>query len=323
MPRVVQALKLWGNGVRTPEVIKQAFGLTDKEYDAKFRSWALARLDRYKGQYAFTFRAKPVDQAKDAVQKAPNDPKAHVGLAFALLREGNRDEAMKEIGRALELDPNQMDAHYLHAQISLRDKDRASAEKHLEAIRKAGGDGFEIEMMLARLADMRKDVLAMKTALERAWQYDPTQPEALEGLLKLARDEKRTADELEILRKLAPISQHNREVWQSLLAGLVQAKQWAEAVKVGESAIFVDVGTAQTHVDYARALFEQNDLERAMYEAESALVCTGIQRKQAAQAHALMARIFAGQKKLPEARQHRDEALKLDPDSDAKQIPIP
>ena len=49
MPKVVDALKLWGQGLRTPDVIQRAFGLSPADYDAQYRAWELAKLARYKG----------------------------------------------------------------------------------------------------------------------------------------------------------------------------------------------------------------------------------------------------------------------------------
>ena len=53
MPKVVEALKLWGQGVRTPEVIQRAFGVSASDYDARYRAWELQKLARYKGQFMF------------------------------------------------------------------------------------------------------------------------------------------------------------------------------------------------------------------------------------------------------------------------------
>lgn len=324
MPKVVEALKLWGQGVRTPEVLKRAFGVEPKDYDARFRAWATARLERYKGQFMFAPKALAVDEAKAALAKAPNDPTAHTDLAWAHLGAGDRDAATKEIEAALKLAPDHQTAHWLYARIAVQDKDRDSAQTHLEAIKKAGGDGYQVEMMLANLAELRKDKAASRAAFEDAWKYDPTQPEPLQGLYDLAKEDKRDADALEALRKLAPIDQHDAKVWRLLLGGLVDAGQWADAAKVGESAVLLDVGSAAVHAAYARALAETGDAPRAAFEAESATLCPDVAPKEAASAHATWAKVLLAQKKLAEARAHRDEALKLDPDSPgAKALHIP
>ena len=41
---MVKALKLWGEGKKTPDVIKGAFGVSPQDYDSGYRAWQLARL---------------------------------------------------------------------------------------------------------------------------------------------------------------------------------------------------------------------------------------------------------------------------------------
>lgn len=324
MPKVVEALRLWGQGVRTPDVLARAFGVSPGDYDAQFRAWAMSRLSRYKGQFIFDGRAKGLAEAKAAVARTPQSADAHVDLALAEEHEQHGDAAKKEVDAALKLDSNNQTAHWLAMRSAARDHDREAAETHLLAIRKAGGDGFEVEMMLANLAEAKKDKAAIRAAFETAYKYDPTQVEPLQGLYDLAEEDKRPDDALDILRKLAPIDQHDRRVWRALLSGLVLRKLWTEAARVGESAIFVDVDSASTHTLYGKALAQTGDLDRALFEADSALASADLTPKDAANAHALAAQVLLAQKKGAPAKQHRDEALKLDPEcADAKAVAIP
>jgi tetratricopeptide (TPR) repeat protein len=324
MPKVVEAMKLWGQGVRTPDVLVRAFGVSPSDYDAKFRAWAMGRLQRYKGQFIFDGRPKDLADAKAAVAKTPNSADAHTDLAIALVAEGDPDAASKEIDAALKLDPNHQTAHWLYMRKAVADHDREAAEVHLNAIRKAGGDGYAVQLMLANLAEAKKDKVATRAAFETAYKYDPTQVEPLEGLYDIAKEDKRDDDALDVLRKLAPIDQHDQHVWRALLTGLVEHKLWTEAAQVGEGAVFVDVGGAGTHVLFGKALAQTGDPDRALFEAESALVCADLKPKDAANAHALEAQVLLSQKKNADAKKHRDEALKLDPEcADAKALVIP
>src|SRR6202020_1224839 len=108
-------LKLWGQGVRTPDVIQRAFGLSASDYDAKYRAWELQKLARYKGQFMYRDHAIALDDAKAKVAAAPNDAKAHVDLAIANLHGGAGKDARGEVDQALRLDPANMTAHYLAA----------------------------------------------------------------------------------------------------------------------------------------------------------------------------------------------------------------
>ena len=323
MPKIVQALRLWGQGVRTPDVIQRAFGILASDYDARYRAWEMTRLARYATQFLFDDHAKPLDEARAAILAKPADAHAHVDLALSLLREQQGDEAKQEIDRALLLDPKEMSGQYLAYKLALHGHDLAGAADHLAAIQRAGGDGYLIQMGLAELAQGRKDKAAARAALEAAAHFDPSQSEPLKALFDLANEDKRDADALDALRKLAQLEQHDRSAWRLLLEKLVAANQWAEAVKIGESAIFVDVGSAAVHTLYAKALSRTGAHDRAIFELESAILCDA-PPKELATAHALLAGEYLAAKNFPQARAHRDAALKLDPDSaEAKALRIP
>ena len=323
MPKVALALKLWGAGKKTPEVIKGAFGVTAQEYDAGYRQWQLGRLSRYKNQYLFSLKGKDLDEAKKNVQSAPNDPKAHVVLALALVRSRKAKEAKAEIDAAFAIDPKNPDAHYVAAQLARGEKDLESARKHLDTMRSNGNDGYVIHSMLADIAEEQKNEVATRFHLEAAHRFDPSQSEPLKGLFDLASSSKREGDALAALEKLAQLEQHDRKVWRLLLDKLVAAKRWDDARRIGESAIFVDIMGLQTHSLYARALAATNAHDTAVYELETAVLCPG-KPPEKATAHALLAQELVALKRNVEAKKHLDEALKLDAENaEAKNVKIP
>ena len=323
MPRVALALKLWGAGKKTPDVIKGAFGVTAQEYDAGYRQWQLGRLSRYKNQYLFSLKGKDLDEAKKNVQSAPNDPKAHVVLALALVRSRKVKEAKAELDAAFTIDPKNADAHYVAAQLARGEKDPESARKHLDTMRSNGNDGYVIHSMLADVAEEQKNEVAMRFHLEAAHRFDPSQSEPLKGLFDLANSSKREGDALAALEKLAELEQHDRKVWRLLLEKLVTAKRWDDARRIGESAIFVDILGLQTHALYARALAATNAHDKAVYELETAVLCPG-KPPEKATAHALLAQELVAQKRNIEAKKHLEEALKLDAENaEAKNVKIP
>ena len=322
MPKVVEALRLWGQGKKTPEVIKGAFGVTAADYDAGYRAWQLARLSRYKDQYLFTLKGKDLEEAKKGVASTPTDAKAHVELAMALFRAKKGKEAKAELDAALAIDPRNADAHYVSAQLARGEKDPDGAKKHLDIMRSTGHDGYVVHSMLADLAEEKKDEAAMRFHFEAAYRFDPSQSEPLKGLFDLHTAAKREADALAALEKLAQLEQHDRKVWRLLLDKLVAAKRWDDARRIGEGAIFVDVMGAQTHTLYARALSATNAHDTAAFELETALLCPG-KPPEKATAHALLAQELVTLKRNPEAKKHLEEALKLDPDNaDAKGVKV-
>jgi tetratricopeptide (TPR) repeat protein len=322
-PAITHALELWGTGKRTADVIREAFGVAPEEYDSRFRAWAMKRLARYEGQYMFDVKALPLDDAKAAAAAAPQTADAHVAYAFALLHAHKGDDAAQELTEALRLDPKNKDALFLSARVAGMKNDPDGEERQLRAIVKAGGDGFTVQMLLAELADSRKDKPGVRAALESAHRFDPSQPEPMRGLYDLDTEDKRDADALAALRDVAHLDQHDRQAWHLLLEKLVAAKRWDEAKRTGESALYVDIQSAGTHVNYARALAATGEHDKAAFELESALLCNAKPPDQAT-AHALLARERLALGDVAAARSELAQALKLDPQNEeAKSVRIP
>lgn len=310
MPKVVKALELWGAGKRTPQVIQEAFGLPASEYDSKFRAWAMARLSRYDKQYVFDERPPALEEAEAKAKAKPNDASAQAELAFALT-VAHKPEAKAALAAALKLDPKNPDANYLSAKVT---KDPAEVERHARALVDNGHDGYDARMLLADVAEAKKDKAAYRHALESAHRFDASRPDPLKGLLELALEEKREGDVLPLVRKMALLEQHDPRLWRVYTAKLVEAKAWDELVQAGESAIFVDVERADVHLDYARGLLEKGRLAQAEFEIESARL-TNPPPKGMALVELATARLRLAQGKKDLAKKAKDEALKLDPEN--------
>ncbi len=109
-----------------------------------------------------------------------------------------------------------------------------------------------------------------------------------------------------------------------MLAGYVERKAWAEAVKVGESAMFVDVHGAETHALYGEALLGLGAADKAIFEAESALLCEPLKADVAARADVVLARAYLAKNDVAKAKAARDEALRQDPSNEgAKALSLP
>ncbi|MFO0676935.1 MAG: tetratricopeptide repeat protein [Polyangiaceae bacterium] len=315
MKRVRRALELWGEGKQTPEVLKLAFDVTPGEYDARFRAWALAKMARYDKQFLFDDTAPKLEESEAKVKASPKSAIAHAERAFALLvRAHQKQEAEAELKEALALEPTNRVALYLASKLALMTKDVDGAAKALDTLVKSGGDGYSARMVLADVAAARKDAPARRAALEAAHGFDPSQPDPLRGLLDIARESKDDDAIVRVLSRLAPLEQHDQKLWRVLLEKLVAKKAYAEAVKVGEAALFVDVESPDTHTLYAEALSKTGDHGKATFELESALACAP-KPKVGAKIHVALAREAAALGKKADAKFHKDEASKLDPEN--------
>lgn len=321
MPKLVTMLKLWGDGKRTPEVIEGALGVTATALDQQFRAWLDARLARYKGQYIPDLRPRDAAHAEEAVAKDPKDAKALVELALVRISRGDRAGAEELLRRAADVAPKHPDVRYLKAKLTLK-KNPAFAQKELDAMIADGDDGFAVRILAADAALGQKDTKRAEAHFQAATRLDPSQAEPWQALADLARKAKDDAAELAALRRLAQLDQHDRRVVRRLLAKEVARREWAEAVKTGEGALYVDVHGAETHTLFAEALLEKGDADRARFEADSALLCEPLKANVASRANVVLARVFARQGDAAKARAAKDEAMRQDPtNQDAARLP--
>ena len=80
-----------------------------------------------------------------ALRDHPNDPKILQNIAIAYSRTGRLEEAIRSYRRALEVAPELSGAHYGLAFLLLKRGDRPGAEKHLDAFLLKPPSGPEAE----------------------------------------------------------------------------------------------------------------------------------------------------------------------------------
>jgi len=212
---------------------------------------------------------------------------------------------------------------FLQARSLLRKRQGAPAKKAVEALR-AQGDGLAVRMLAGDVALAEKNERQAIAEFEAAARFDPSHPEPWRALADLARKRGDGNAELAALRHLAVLDQHDGRVWRRLLSHLVARKQWAEATQIGEGALFVDIHNPETHVLYGEALVGTGNLTKAMFEAETALLCEGQKAPLTSRAQVLLARGYLAQGDRQKARQARDEALRVFPDNvEARGLVVP
>ena len=272
-PKVVAMMPKWAAGKRTPEVVKEALGISSDELDKQYRAWLKPRLQRYEKQFVPDHHVPPLDDARKAVKADPKNAKKIFELAKALGADGQDQEAEAMFQDALRADPKEPNANFELVRRAIRKQDEKGAQKQLEKMIADGNDGYAIRMMLADLAERAGDKTRMKKNLEEAYQLDTSQVEPLQALYDLAHKAKDADGELSALRRIAALDQHDRRVWGRLLKTLVERGLWEEARQIGEGALFVDVSNPEIHYLYARALARTGRQVSAIYELNSAILC--------------------------------------------------
>jgi tetratricopeptide (TPR) repeat protein len=323
MGKITEMLRLWGEGKRTEDVIQRALGIAPAELDRRIRESFRARLGRYATQFVPDTHAPSLDAAKDRVKQDPTDPKKQVELALALLSHRKLEEADQAAKMALAENPIDPNAHFIRARILRATKNAADAKRVLADMIRMGYDGYAVRMVLADLAQEAKDSAGARYEFMMAHDFDPTQSEPIAALYDLDHKEKRENEALGWLRKIARLDQHDRKAYRLLLEGLVKNNQFAEAKAVGESAIFVDAESSTIHTLYATALSQTGDHAKAVFELESALLCSP-PPPEAATIHARLAKEQLALGNRAKAKAEQSDALRLDPtNAEAASLKIP
>lgn len=312
MPRLVRMLGLWGDGRRTPEVLGEALGRTPAELDAEFRRFVARELARYDAQFVPLRRTGDPDRARADAEAAPRDAKKQCRHALARLRAGDEAGAAAALARARAVDPDDPDVLWLDVELARARGDRGAAQRATDALLRAGHDGYDVQLAVAALAEARRDLGAMKAALERAHAFDPLAAEPVAALADLARETKDRDAEIAALTALATIEEHDAPVHQRLLRLLIDAGRAEEALRVGRAAVHVDMTGLLTHQLYAEALALAKSYRDAVFELESALLCPG-RSGELADVHAQLAATWLAAGDRPAARRAAAEARKLDP----------
>jgi tetratricopeptide (TPR) repeat protein len=254
MSTLARMLGLWGQGRRTPEVFQQAVGQTLLEIDHAYREWQAKRLERYQGQFLPVRPPSSLAEARAEAQAEPKNVRRQIAYGLALLAAGDHEQAGRVAQKAAARAAKDPDVLWLNAQLARLDDHPARALEMLRRLTAAGHDGYAPQMALGTLLIQQHDWSGARAALEAAHRFDPTQSEPLAALMGLLPRFGDPDAELEVLRALAALEQHDPQIYRKLMRALLAKQLWAEAVRVGEAALYVDVLGLETHgADHGRS----------------------------------------------------------------------
>jgi tetratricopeptide (TPR) repeat protein len=272
------------------------------------------RLTRYESQFVPQSRAGRIEAIAEKVQKNPRDAALQTEFAIALRRARKAELARQALTKALSIDSKFAQARFALAELDAAEDKPEAAVKTLRTMMADSQDGYSVQMLLSRLLAANKDVAGAKTALLAAQKWDPTQAAPLYALSEMAVKAGAADEELDALRKLALLEQHEPRVYQRLLRALNERKLYDESVKVGEAAINADMTGSTTHILFAEALQASGDKKRARYEFESAVLCPA-EDEEKAEAYARLAEFELANGQRAAAKKAAETAKRLHPDN--------
>lgn len=256
-PKIVEALRLFGTGLRTAEVLTRITGLGLPELDRAFRADLAEKLAPYRG----TFFVRPSDYSDiegleasieklEAVaeDKRSSDDKKRLArqhglLAMGLLRGGGGlralDRVNAEIAAALAADPSNKEALLAECESLLRQRKKTEAEARLRGLIAAGGDGFDARQRLGDLLASQaegdeKKLAAAIAELERAKKLDPDRSEPYERLAVIYEKRGQKEASLRELQAAVRLDIMDPELATRTLAKLHAEKAWAGVAAISE-----------------------------------------------------------------------------------------
>jgi len=268
-PKIVEALKLYGQGKHDDQVLTTITGKSLDQLDTEFRTFLTQRYT----QYAQGFLFDPPSAAEGARLKQeatarPSDPAVQAAYAASLLKDA--DAAQVQARKALGLDPKNTLARFILAE-ALAASDPKAARTEYETLLQQGTDGYAIRIALGRLAAKGGDTEAAIKHLIAAkhWDADRVEPYAL--LIQIYEAKERRADLLKETEAYLDLQEHDHDAARILIDRFAQDKQWADVARVAPRVIGITPTETFVHQQYGLALANLNRPKEAIYELESAL----------------------------------------------------
>jgi len=313
--KIVEALKLYGKGKETPEVIPAITHKSIAQFDADFRAYLDLRLAPYKGTFHLPSRgyddATKLEVAADA---APKDAARRADVALAYYYAGDAEGARTHAKRALALDPNQPNARYVLAEVELRSGEVKVARQHYREMVQDGIDSFDIRSRLAQIAKDAGDTAELVKQLCAAKTLDPERSYPYQELYAYYDEAGKKAEALAELEQYAMIEQMQLAPAKTLVKEYAKLGNWAKVRTYGELATFISPFDAEVLLSLGRAYVELRAPAKALFTYDTALLTQPAMRRPAL-AHIGRARAFLLQNDKKKAKAAVDLALKTEPEN--------
>ncbi|MBA2539851.1 MAG: tetratricopeptide repeat protein, partial [Deltaproteobacteria bacterium] len=183
---VPQALKLFGTGKETPEVLKLVTGKSVAQLDGEFRKYLEIRLKPYAGTFKLPTKGfDDVTKLEIAADAAPKDGKARANVALGHYYGGEAEKAAANANAALVIDPKQPIARFILAEIAVHKNDAAKAKSMYTALAADGYDNADLRARLAAIAETEGNTAELEKHLCAAKKLDPERSFSYQELAQL------------------------------------------------------------------------------------------------------------------------------------------
>jgi tetratricopeptide (TPR) repeat protein len=314
-PKIVDALKLFGKGKETAEVLQTITGKPLAQLDGDFRKYLEVRLKPYAGTFKLPTRGfDDVTKLEVAADAAPKDGRARAHVALGYYYAGDAEKAATAAAAALALDAKQPVARYIQAEIALHNGEAAKAKALFAGLITDGHDSFDIRSRLAQIAQSDGKLDEVEAELCAAKKLDPERSQPYQDLAQLYEKTGEMAKALVELEHFAYLEQMDLAPLKKLVVEYGKLGNWAKVRTYGEMATYINPSDPDILGGLARAYLELRQPARALFTYDSMLLTAPPPRRPAL-VHLGRARAFLAQGKKAEAKAALAQATTTEPEN--------
>ncbi|MDB4960591.1 MAG: repeat-containing protein [Myxococcales bacterium] len=314
-PKIVEALKLFGKGKETPEVLQTITGKSIAQLDGEFRAYLDIRLKPYAGTFKLPTRGfDDLTKLEIAADAAPKDAKARAHVALGHYYGGDADKAVVSAQAALALDPKQPYARYIVAEVALHEKDTARAKALILGLIADGHDNYDLRSRLAQLAQTENDTAEFEKQLCAAKKLDPERSYPYQELSQLYKKGGNVQKALVELEHYAFLEQMELAPLKELILEYGKLGNWAKVKTYAEMAMFIAPSDPDVLAALGKSSIESGDGAKALFTYDTMLLLKPAPRRPAL-VHIGRTKALMTQGKTAEAKAALSLAAKTEPEN--------
>ncbi len=312
--RIPKMLRLYAAGKKTPEVIREALGLTLGEFDKQSLAYIKKHVfDKIKTLPSFS--EDQLEDLKDEHEEEPDDLKILEKLAVAYFSRRMLSDAERKAGQAVKRNPKAAMARLVLGRIYYRRKNWPKAKEHLKAALKLGREDFHAHLILGHIyhnVDKNEEMATEQWSKAKAcnpFYIGKGSPYHL--LAAMYKKQGRVAQRIGELEALVALSADDVANRMEVAKYHQEKKQYAKAVKLLREVIDVNPFLVEPEIMLGSNLVLLKKHKQALLPLQIAL-----QLKPKNQMHRVytgLAKAYYGLDQLAKARIMVREALTLKP----------
>jgi tetratricopeptide (TPR) repeat protein len=271
--KIVDALKRFGKGQETPEVITAITGRTTAQFDADFKKFLAARLAPYRGAFRLpTLGDDDLTNLEIALSAKPDDVLTRSRLAVGYYYAGDVEKAAMAAKNTLDLAPDDPWANFVMAEVELRGQLIDLARERYERLIALGHDSFDIRIQLANIARARGQTPVMIGHLCAAKRLDPERSLPYALLAETYKDAGETDKYLRETEDYVMLEQMQVGPLKELVDEYARRKDWAKVRTYGRMALDIFPADADLLMTLGQAYLGTSEPDLALFSYDSALL---------------------------------------------------